>query len=65
VKQAAAQNAFSGGRRIEWHFSDPSVASYWRLEFRRLGFTMIDVKYTAYDELYNYNLDKDILGNTN
>lgn len=58
VSQALRQNDFSGGRRVEWHFSDPDVAQYWEKEFARLNFKNIDVRYTPYDEFYNYGIGK-------
>jgi len=51
VRQAFQQNYRSGGRKVEWHFSDPRASYYWRNEFARLGYSNIKVEYTPYSEL--------------
>jgi hypothetical protein len=58
IDQATEQDHFSGGRGVEWHFSDPELAYFWREEFKSHGLSNITVKYTPYDELYNYNINK-------
>jgi hypothetical protein len=45
IEQAGRQIIASGSRKIEWHFSDPRVAEFWRREFARLNFK-ITVRYT-------------------
>ena len=59
MRQAGVQNANSGGRRVEWHFSDLDTANFWEARFFEAGYKNIDVEYTSYDETYNYNLDRD------
>jgi hypothetical protein len=59
--QGFRQNYSSGGRKVEWHFDDPQVANYWRNEFAKLKYDNITVKYTAYNPLYNPNIDKMLL----
>ncbi len=58
VNQAFWQNNLSGGRRVEWHFVDPELSWFWRVEFKRLGYRNITVVYTPYNEFYNYNIGK-------
>jgi hypothetical protein len=56
--QAYRQSRSSGGRRVEWHFSDPQLSAYWRKEFASLGFRNISVEYTPYDEFYDPYIKK-------
>ncbi len=49
-------NYGSGGRRVEWYYSDQITAEFWALRFKLAGLNNITVKYKAYDEHYNYNL---------
>jgi hypothetical protein len=37
----------AGSRKLEWHFSDPRVAEFWRNEFTRLDYR-ITVRYTPF-----------------
>jgi hypothetical protein len=45
--QAFRQIRAAGSREIEWHFSTPSAAGFWRREFSALNYR-ITVKYTPY-----------------
>jgi len=56
VNQAFLQNYRSGGRRVEWYFSDPDVAYFWKMEFERMWYTKIHVYYRPYNGLYNSDL---------
>jgi len=56
MDQAYRQNYHSGGRRVEWHYSNEAISKYWASEFEKAGFSNITVKFTPYDQNYNYNL---------
>jgi len=56
--QGFRQNSLSGGRKVEWHFDDPQVANYWRNEFGKLNYKNITVYYTAYNSLYDPDINK-------
>jgi hypothetical protein len=58
VAQAFRQNYSSGGRLVEWHFSDPLVAGYWRGEFERLRYENIRVFYTFYNKPFSNDAEK-------
>jgi len=48
TNQAFRQTYAARSRKIEWHFSDPRVAAFWKDEFARLDFNKITVKYTPF-----------------
>ena len=47
LNQAFRQMEAAGSRKLEWHFSDPRVAEFWRNEFTRLDYR-ITVRYTPF-----------------
>jgi hypothetical protein len=47
INQAFRQMYAAGSRKLEWHFSDPRVADFWKREFARLDYR-ITVKYTPF-----------------
>jgi hypothetical protein len=56
MAQAVKQNYGSGGRAVEWYYSNEITAGFWSLQFKLAGLSNITVKYKPYDEHYNYNL---------
>jgi hypothetical protein len=58
INQAFKQNYLSLGRRVEWYFSDPDVAVFWRAEFKLRGYDKIRVFYHPYSDLYSPGFNK-------
>jgi hypothetical protein len=58
LNQATLQSRYSGGRKVEWHFSNPRVADFWASEFRLKGLDNIRVFYTPFDENFIPHLEK-------
>jgi len=59
MNQARDQSTHSGGRQVEWHFSNKAVAEYYDREFLKANLLNVRAVYTKYDENYNYNLIRD------
>jgi hypothetical protein len=58
ISQAIIQNYSSGGRKVEWHFSNPRVAAFWASEFAEKNLDNIEVFYTPFDPDFSPNVGK-------